>query len=67
LTRIYNYWLSGKDNYAAGRKAAEEAVAAYPGVATGAGPTGHSSPGRYVTGRRQAVKTGQRPAHRLGR
>jgi hypothetical protein len=34
--RIYDYWLGGKDNYAADRKAAEEAVAAYPGVATGA-------------------------------
>ena len=34
--RIYNYWLGGKDNYAADRKAAKEAVAAYPGVATGA-------------------------------
>ena len=34
--RIYNYWLGGKDNYAADRKAAEEAIAAYPGVVTGA-------------------------------
>jgi hypothetical protein len=34
--RIYDYWLGGKDNYAADRKAAEEAIAAYPGVATGA-------------------------------
>jgi hypothetical protein len=34
--RIYNYWLGGKDNYAADRQAAEEAIAAYPGVATGA-------------------------------
>jgi S-adenosyl methyltransferase len=34
--RIYDYWLGGKDNYAADRKAAEAAVAAYPGVATGA-------------------------------
>jgi hypothetical protein len=34
--RIYNYWLGGKDNFAADRKAAEEAIAAYPGVATGA-------------------------------
>jgi len=34
--RIYNYWLGGMDNYAADRKAAEAAVAAYPGVATGA-------------------------------
>jgi hypothetical protein len=34
--RIYNYWLGGKDNYAADRKAAQAAVAAYPGVASGA-------------------------------
>jgi len=34
--RIYDYWLGGKDNYAADRKAAEEAIAAYPGVASGA-------------------------------
>jgi hypothetical protein len=35
-SRIYDYWLGGKDNFAADRKAAEEAIAAYPGVATGA-------------------------------
>src|SRR5487761_1480123 len=34
--RIYNYWLGGKDHFAADRKAAEEAAAAYPGVVTGA-------------------------------
>ena len=34
--RIYNYWLGGKDNYAADRKAAELAIQAYPAVATGA-------------------------------
>jgi hypothetical protein len=34
--RIYDYWLGGKDNYAADRKAAESALAAYPGVVTGA-------------------------------
>jgi S-adenosyl methyltransferase len=34
--RIYDYWLGGKDNYAVDRKAAEDAAAAYPGVATGA-------------------------------
>jgi hypothetical protein len=34
--RIYDYWLGGKDNYAADRKAAEAAIAAYPGVASGA-------------------------------
>ena len=30
---MYDYWLGGKDNFAADRKAAEEAVAAYPGMA----------------------------------
>jgi hypothetical protein len=35
-SRIYDYWLGGKDNFAADRKAAEEAFAAYPGVVTGA-------------------------------
>ncbi|HEX6525942.1 MAG TPA: SAM-dependent methyltransferase [Streptosporangiaceae bacterium] len=34
--RIYDYWLGGKDNFAADRKAAEEALTAYPGVVTGA-------------------------------
>jgi hypothetical protein len=34
--RIYDYWLGGKDNFAADRKAAEEAAATYPGVVTGA-------------------------------
>jgi hypothetical protein len=30
--RIYDYWLGGKDNFAADREAAEEAVAAYPPI-----------------------------------
>ena len=34
--RIYDYLLGGKDNYAADRKAAEQAIAACPSVATGA-------------------------------
>ena len=33
--RIYDYWLGGKDNFAADRKAAEAAAAAYPGVVSG--------------------------------
>jgi hypothetical protein len=32
--RIYNYWLGGKDNYAADREAAEQAIAANPGIVT---------------------------------
>ena len=30
--RIYDYWLGGKDNYAADRDAAEQAIAANPGI-----------------------------------
>jgi len=32
--RIYNYWLGGKDNFAAAREAAEQAIAANPGIVT---------------------------------
>jgi hypothetical protein len=32
--RIYNYWLGGKDNYTADREAAEQAIAANPGIVT---------------------------------
>jgi S-adenosyl methyltransferase len=30
--RVYNYWLGDKDNYAADREAAEQAIAANPGI-----------------------------------
>ncbi len=30
--RVYDYWLGGKDNFAADREAAEEAIAANPGI-----------------------------------
>jgi len=30
--RVYNYWLGGKDNYAADREAAERALEAYPNI-----------------------------------
>lgn len=32
--RVYNYWLGGKDNFAADRIAAEQAIAANPGIVT---------------------------------
>jgi S-adenosyl methyltransferase len=35
IARIYDYWLGGKDNYAADREAAELAMAATPTVAPG--------------------------------
>jgi hypothetical protein len=30
--RVYNYWLGGKDNFAADREAGDKAIAAYPGI-----------------------------------
>jgi S-adenosyl methyltransferase len=32
--RVYNYWLGGKDNFTADREAAEQAIAANPGIVT---------------------------------
>ncbi len=32
MARVYDYWLGGKDNFAADRVAAENAIAAYPGI-----------------------------------
>ena len=32
ISRVYNYWLGGKDNFAADRVAAEQVIAAYPVV-----------------------------------
>jgi hypothetical protein len=34
IARIYDYWLGGKDNFAADREAAEQAIAANPGIVT---------------------------------
>jgi S-adenosyl methyltransferase len=36
IARVYDYWLAGKDNFAADREAAELAIAANPGVRAGA-------------------------------
>jgi len=33
--RVYDYWLGGKDNFAADREAAELALQAYPQPAAG--------------------------------
>ena len=33
IARVYNYWLGGKDNFAADRAAAKQAMAAYPDIA----------------------------------
>ena len=34
-SRIYDYWLGGKDNFAVDREAAEQAIAAYPPIVRG--------------------------------
>jgi S-adenosyl methyltransferase len=33
--RIYDYWLGGKDNFAADREAAEQVIAVFPGILPG--------------------------------
>jgi hypothetical protein len=35
IARVYDYWLGGKDNFAADREAAEAAIAAHPGIRAG--------------------------------
>jgi hypothetical protein len=32
IARVYNYWLGGKDNFAADREAGEQTIAVYPGI-----------------------------------
>jgi hypothetical protein len=32
VARVYNYWLGGKDNYAADREAGDQAIEAYPDI-----------------------------------
>jgi SAM-dependent methyltransferase len=32
IARVYDYWLGGKDNYAADRAAAEQVIEAFPGI-----------------------------------
>jgi len=32
VARVYNYWLGGKDNWAADRAAGEQAIKAFPGI-----------------------------------
>ena len=36
IARVYDYWLGGKDNFAADRIAGEETIAAYPAVRSSA-------------------------------
>jgi S-adenosyl methyltransferase len=36
IARVYNYWLGGKDNYAADRAAGDRTMAEYPGIVASA-------------------------------
>ena len=45
IARVYDYWLGGKDNFAADREAAELALDAYPTWSPRSAPTGRSWPG----------------------
>ena len=40
--RVYDYWLGGKDNFAADREAAERVLAVAPGLRCRYAPTGRS-------------------------
>ena len=47
--RVYNYWLGGKDNFAADREAAEQAIAANPRIMTDVRANRASWPGSCGT------------------
>src|SRR5215831_19617008 len=32
IARVYNYWLGGKDHFAADRAAGEQTISVYPGI-----------------------------------
>ena len=36
LARVQDYWLGGRDNFAADRQAGDEAIAAFPGLVAAA-------------------------------
>ena len=47
--RVYDYWLGGKDNFAADREAAEQAIAANPNIVRDARASySRSSGGRHA-------------------
>ncbi len=47
--RVYDYWLGGKNNFAADREAAERVLAATPGLRSRVRATGSSWRGRCGT------------------
>ena len=51
IARVYDYWLGGKDNFAADRELAEQFMAADPSVRPGSAATARSSAGPCTTWR----------------
>ena len=49
IARVYDYWLGGKDNYAADRAAAEQVIATFPMCWSASARSGRSSAGRCTT------------------
>ena len=47
--RVYDYWLGGKDNFAADREAGDRVLAAAPGLRERSGRDGSSWCGRCTT------------------
>ena len=63
--RVYDYWLGGKDNFAADREAAEQAVAATRASCAGCGPTARSCAARCATSPASRDPAVPRHRHRI--
>ena len=62
--RVYDYWLGGKDNFAADREAAERVLAIAPGLRSRVQANRLSSPGRCASWRPTAIPAVPRHRHR---
>ena len=49
MARVYDFWLGGKDNFAADRAVAEQVAAAYPDIGPRSGRSARSWPGRCTS------------------
>src|SRR5258707_12963610 len=51
VARVYNYWLGGKDNFAADRAAGDQAIRVFPdtGLSSRSNPTSLPRQGRFLS------------------